>query len=74
MATSPEIRNREPQPADVEASTAKLRDQNGCCGGPAPQGRDACCALDADAKTAGGSGCGCAAKKAVGTKSATGCC
>lgn len=31
-----------------------------CCGGPAPEGVDACCAQDADAKTAGGEGCGCA--------------
>jgi hypothetical protein len=30
-----------------------------CCGGPAPAGVDACCVQDADAKTAGESGCGC---------------
>ncbi len=30
-----------------------------CCGGPAPQGTHACCALDADVKAAGGAGCGC---------------
>jgi hypothetical protein len=32
----------------------------GCCGGPAPEGLDACCAEDATAKAAGRSGCGCA--------------
>ena len=31
----------------------------GCCGGPAPQGEDACCVADADAKAAGKAGCGC---------------
>lgn len=30
-----------------------------CCGGPAPQDIDACCAQDAAAKSAGESGCGC---------------
>jgi thioredoxin reductase len=31
----------------------------GCCGGPAPKGVAACCALDAEAKSAGQAGCGC---------------
>ena len=31
----------------------------GCCGGPAPTEADACCVADADAKSAGESGCGC---------------
>jgi thioredoxin reductase len=31
----------------------------GCCGGPAPAGVDACCVLDAKEKTAGKTGCGC---------------
>lgn len=30
-----------------------------CCGGPAPEGADACCVQDAEAKTAGLTGCGC---------------
>jgi glycine/D-amino acid oxidase-like deaminating enzyme len=30
-----------------------------CCGGPAPAASGACCALDAEAKAAGQSGCGC---------------
>ena len=33
----------------------------GCCGGPAPAGIDACCALDATSKAAGKAGCGCGA-------------
>lgn len=32
---------------------------DGCCGGPAPEGTDACCVKDADAKANGRSGCGC---------------
>jgi hypothetical protein len=31
----------------------------GCCGGPAPEGVNACCVKDADAKAAGEAGCGC---------------
>lgn len=31
-----------------------------CCGGPAPAGGSACCAQDAEARTAGAAGCGCA--------------
>jgi hypothetical protein len=30
-----------------------------CCGGPAPQGVEACCVQDAGAKAAGEPGCGC---------------
>ena len=49
-----------------------------CCGGPAPGGADACCARDAEAKSAGGAGCGCggapaAAPPAPATKKAA-CC
>jgi hypothetical protein len=32
---------------------------SGCCGGSAPQGVDACCVADAEAKVATGQGCGC---------------
>ncbi len=32
---------------------------SGCCGGPAPEGVNACCVKDADAKAAGEAGCGC---------------
>jgi hypothetical protein len=31
----------------------------GCCGGPAPAGVDACCKQDAEAKAGGAKGCGC---------------
>jgi hypothetical protein len=30
-----------------------------CCAGAAPAGMNACCVLDAEAKSAGDSGCGC---------------
>jgi thioredoxin reductase len=36
-------------------------DANGCCGGPASSGVDACCAADANAKQESKTGCGCAA-------------
>ena len=36
-------------------------ESRGCCGGPAPAGIDACCVLDAKAKDAGKTGCGCGA-------------
>ena len=36
----------------------------GCCGGPAPAGNDACCVDDAVAKESGAAGCGCGAAQA----------
>lgn len=33
--------------------------KTGCCGGDAPTGTDACCALEAEVTTSGGSGCTC---------------
>ena len=47
----------------------------GCCGGPAPAGTDACCIADADAKAAGDDGCGCGTSEAGPTKkNASSCC
>lgn len=43
-------------PLETAASTLPAV---GCCGGPAPQGTQACCVRDADVKAAGGAGCGC---------------
>jgi len=37
------------------------KDEGGCCGGPSLTRADACCTVDAIAKDAGQSGCGCAA-------------
>jgi len=55
--------------------------KTGCCGGEAPAGADACCALDAEVKSAGGSGCGCgmsteplAPSAAPAAPAAKGCC
>lgn len=48
--------------------------QTGCCGGAAPKGTDACCALDAELQASGGSGCGCTQKSASGSKRKGGCC
>jgi hypothetical protein len=49
----------------------------GCCGGPAPAGADACCVQDADAKAAGQAGCGCGATEdaaAIPVAAVGGCC
>ena len=43
-----------------------------CCGGPAPVGASACCALDAEQKASGAAGCGCAPRSA--TPARKGCC
>lgn len=56
-----------------EASPGKEA-QSGCCGGAPPQGADACCALDADIKSSGGSGCGCSPRAAGGARQKGGCC
>jgi Pyridine nucleotide-disulphide oxidoreductase len=41
------------------AVVADASEASTCCGGPAPEDVDACCAKDADAKAAGEAGCGC---------------
>jgi thioredoxin reductase len=46
----------------------------GCCGGRAPAGADACCALDADIKSAGRAGCGCGSADAAAPATSRGCC
>lgn len=72
MTNPTQIEASESQVLDGESSPARA--QNGCCGGPAPQGADGCCALDAEVKASGGSGCGCAPKAASGTTRRKGCC
>jgi hypothetical protein len=67
-----ETTKSETQTTAPEASQGKAA-QSGCCGGAAPQGADACCALDASIKSTGGSGCGCASRPANGAKKG-GCC
>jgi RNA polymerase sigma-70 factor, ECF subfamily len=47
----------------------------GCCGGAAPKDSGACCALDAEVKQSGGTGCGCSSKAASAPAPAKkGCC
>lgn len=58
------------QDATVQSKEA----QTGCCGGAAPQGANACCALDAEIKSTGGAGCGCAPRKTNGARQKGGCC
>jgi hypothetical protein len=48
-----------------------------CCGGPAPGGVSACCAQDAEVKSAGGAGCGCGPARPAASDQArpsSGCC
>ena len=45
-----------------------------CCGGPAPSGTSACCALDAEVKSTGGTGCGCGSAAATPAPKKSVCC
>ncbi|KAB2910939.1 MAG: RNA polymerase sigma factor SigZ [Kofleriaceae bacterium] len=62
----------EVNPTETTTNTTAETASTGCCGGPAPKDASACCALDAEVKATGGSGCGCGAKPAATTKK--GCC
>ena len=69
--------NRIETSENLTPETEAARDnqtQAGCCGGAAPRGSDACCALDAGIKSKGGSGCGCSARAANGARQKGGCC
>jgi thioredoxin reductase len=57
--------------APPEARSAETADA--CCGGPAPEGVDACCVRDADAKASGKAGCGCG-QAAAAAKPEPACC
>ena len=60
-ASARAVRLALPETGVCSAAPAPGAVASGCCGGPAPAEVDACCALDADAKTAGEVGCGCRA-------------
>lgn len=60
------------EPKATETETTTLNTSTGCCGGEPPKDSNACCALDAEVKAAGGAGCGCGPKTATTTKK--GCC
>ena len=74
MATSSETENRETQSAGIDTASSKPLDPGDCCGGPAPKGADACCVLDAQAKSAGTAGCGCASQDQFRTAARGSCC
>jgi RNA polymerase sigma-70 factor (ECF subfamily) len=59
------------QAKTTESTNTQPAAPSACCGGPAPQSSGACCALDAEVKATGGSGCGCASKT---TTTKKGCC
>ena len=48
-----------PETGVCSGQVAASSPSEGCCGGPAPVGVDACCQQDAIAKEAGARGCGC---------------
>jgi hypothetical protein len=48
-----------PDSPERHASATPTHAPSTCCGGPAPVGAEACCARDAEVKSAGGAGCGC---------------
>ena len=60
----------------TQTTTSRADAPSSCCGGPAPNGTDACCAQDAAVKSAGGAGCGCGTPAAAdaASKKKTGCC
>jgi len=60
MATSSTEPHKHEAPNTKQEEKQEAR--NGCCGGPAPSGSDACCAVDAEVKSTGGPGCGCGPK------------
>ncbi len=74
MDTSTESKNHETQPNERGASPSERQEVSGCCGGPAPTGADACCALDAEVKSTGGAGCGCAPKATPTVRATRRCC
>jgi len=52
-----------------------FNNSQGCCGGPAPVGIDACCVKDANEKSKGNKGCGCAEQYDIeNTSSSSSCC
>jgi hypothetical protein len=59
------------QSQTVNPKTGAREQSSACCGGPAPIEAEACCARDAEAKSAGASGCGCETAPAP---AAGGCC
>lgn len=61
----------------AEVSAVAEQPASACCGGPAPKEAEACCVEDADAKTAGQTGCGCAVPqtaKPAARAAASSCC
>lgn len=74
MTTSVETDTQDTQANERAPSADQNRDQGGCCGGPAPKGAEACCARDAQVKSEGGTGCGCAPRTASRAQAPTRCC
>jgi len=69
LETQEQVEQLRPNRDRVDASAPKA---SGCCGGAAPSGTEACCALDAEVKASGGTTCGCGTPAA--TPKAAGCC
>jgi len=50
---------------ETERHATVVAAEGACCGGPAPEGRDGCCAQDAAVKATGGDGCGCRSARRI---------
>ena len=72
LATKEQVQRLPPTRDAAPPVRAVAPAATGCCGGAAPARADACCALDADVKASGGSGCGCG--KPAASPKASGCC
>ena len=63
-----------PNRGAADTSPAQAGVPHTCCGGPAPSGTSACCALDAEVKSTGGTGCGCGSAAATPAPKKSVCC
>lgn len=76
MSDATRTQTTSPDPGERRTSTGPTGDaRRPCCGGPAATDADACCARDAEVKSAGGAGCGCgSAAPTPPVAKKTGCC
>jgi hypothetical protein len=69
-----DTKSQTPDRGAADTSLAQGGAPHTCCGGPAPSGTSACCALDAEVKSTGGTGCGCEPAAATAAPKKSVCC
>jgi hypothetical protein len=75
LAAADDVQLDLPQTGVCNVSLApETQSADGCCGGPAKDAANACCASDEQAKAAGASGCGCGTVVPVATVHSRACC